>query len=68
MIKNTEANANIIAFIRHIAISGPTLNCMNIMAIKPPMVVRELDAISGIALLNATITASFVGKCSCSSL
>ena len=56
------------ARIRHNAISLPMPNCMNIMAIRPPTVVRELEEISGIALLKATMSASLVGRVLCSSL
>ena len=41
---------------------------MNIMATIPEIVVRELDEISGIALLKATITASLASLSSCSSI
>ena len=41
---------------------------MNIMATIPEIVVRELEEISGIALLKATITASLASLSSCSSI
>ena len=68
MIKNTDSRAHIMDLIRQIAMSGPILNCMNIMAARPPIVVRELEPISGMPLLSAITTASRVGRTSCSSL
>ena len=53
---------------RQMAMSGPMRNCMNIMATSPPMVVRELAPISGMALLSATMVASRMGRVWCSSL
>ena len=50
------------ALIRQTAISGPSLNCMNIMATSPPMVVSELALISGMALLRAMMVASRMGS------
>ena len=41
---------------------------MNIMATMPDTVVRELEEISGMALLRATITASLASLSSCSSM
>ena len=41
---------------------------MNIMATIPETVVKELEEISGIALLSATITASRASLLSCSSM
>lgn len=43
-------------------------NCMNIMAAKPARVVRQLEEISGIALLKARIQAVRVSAVSFSSL
>ena len=64
----TDSKANKIAFIKQIAISWPSLNCMNSMATKPPIVVRELAPISGIDLLRAVMAASRMGSVWCSSL
>ena len=55
------------ALMRQMAISGPILNCMNIMATRPPTVVRQLDEISGMLLDSASMTDSFNGRVSCSS-
>ena len=66
--KNTAHRLKMIALISTIPISGPILYCIKVMAIRPPMVVRELPAISGIALLSAMITASLAGSDACSSL
>ena len=68
MNTNTARSANSTTLIRLMAMSGPILNCMNIMAIRPPMVVRLLEPISGIPLLRAVMTASRMGSCSRSSL
>ena len=46
-----------IALISTMPRSRPSLNCINIIAISPETVVRQLDEISGIALLSAIITA-----------
>ena len=48
--------------------SGPSLNCMNSMATRPPMVVRLLAPISGMDLLRDTMTASRSASRRCSSL
>ena len=66
--KNTARRLSKIALIRHSAISLPIPNCMNIMAISPPIVVSELEKISGIDLLSATISASLMPSVWCSSL
>ena len=68
MTTNTASRANRIALMRHTAMSGPSLNCMKNMATRPPMVVRELEPISGMALLRAAMTASRTGRVRCSSL
>ena len=65
---NTDSRAKSTALIRQMAMSGPILNCMNIMAIRPPMVVRLLEPISGMPLLKAAMTASRMGSCCRSSL
>ena len=62
MNTNTDKSANSTALIRLIAMSGPILNCMNIMAIRPPMVVRLLEPISGMPLLRAVMAASRMGR------
>ena len=56
--RNTESRENRMALIRQTAMSGPSLNCMNIMAIRPPTVVRLLAPISGIAFDREMMTAS----------
>ena len=66
--KNTDKIAKMIALIKQIAMSWPNLNCINIIATIPPMVVKQLLPISGIAFDNASITASFRGNFSYSSL
>ena len=66
--KNTARRLSTIARMRHSAISLPMPNCMNIIAIRPPTVVSELDEISGIALLSATMSASRMPSVWCSSL
>lgn len=48
--------------IRQMAMSGPIRNCMNIMATRPPMVVRLLAQISGMPLRRAAMTASRRGS------
>ena len=58
MMKKTEPSAKNIDLIRQMAISGPTLNCMNSMAMRPPMVVRLDAPISGMPLESASMTAS----------
>ena len=68
MTTNTDKIANKMDLIRQMPISGPILNCMNIMAARPPMVVRLLAPISGMPLLRATMTASRRGRVWCSSL
>ena len=50
---NTDSIAKNIALIRQIAISGPSLNCINSIAAIPPIVVIELPATSGIELCRA---------------
>ena len=66
--RNTENRARKIAHIRHTAMSMPMPNFINAMAIRPPIVVSELEKISGIALLRATISASLMPRVLCSSL
>ena len=65
---NADSRAKKMDLIRHSAISGPSLNCMKSIAIRPPMVVRLLAPISGMDLLSATMTASRSGSSRCSSL
>ena len=60
--RKTETRLIRIALIRTIPRSGPILYCMKVMAIRPPMVVREEPDISGIALERASITASLGGR------
>ena len=57
---NTDSSENRIALMRFTAMSGPSLNCMNmnIMAIRPPMVVRLLAPTSGMAFDREMMTAS----------
>ena len=55
---NTDSSENKIALMRFTAMSGPSLNCMNIMAIRPPMVVRLLAPTSGMAFDSEMMTAS----------
>ena len=55
---NTEKMLKNIAFISTVPRSRPSLNCISIIATIPETVVRQLDDISGIALLSAVITAS----------
>ncbi len=59
MTTKTDSMENRMALMRQMAISGPILNCMNSMATRPPMVVRELELISGILLASDSMTASF---------
>ena len=66
--RNTDKRLKIIALIRTIPISLPIPNCMNSMAIRPPIVVSELPDISGIDLERAMIHASLGGSSACSSL
>ena len=56
------------ALIRQMPMSGPILNCMNSMAQRPPIVVRELEPIFTMALLKAAMAASRVGRVFRSSL
>ncbi len=56
--RNTENSEKKIALIRLMAISGPSRNFINIMAMRPPTVVRLLAPISGMALLREMTTAS----------
>ena len=65
---NTDRILNIIALMSTIARSPPILNFINARAIRPETVVRQLEDISGIALLRAVIHASRQSICSCSSL
>ena len=65
---NTDRILNIIALMSTIARSPPILNFINARAIRPETVVRQLEDISGIALLRAVIHASRLSICSCSSL
>ena len=46
MTTKTDSMENRMALIRQMAISGPILNCMNSMATRPPMVVRELEELT----------------------
>ena len=46
--------------------SRPSLNCISIIAPIPESVVRQLEDISGMALLNASMQASRVGRVTCS--
>ena len=55
---NTHIILSIMAFIKTRPISNPILKCINIIAPKPEMVVRQLPDISGIALESAVIAAS----------
>ena len=66
--RNTDKRLRMIALIRTIPISAPIPNCMNSMATRPPIVVRELPVISGIDLDRATMQASLGSSVICSSL
>ena len=66
--RNTEPSARKMDLIKHTDRSGPILYCIKPMAINPPIVVRELPQISGIALLKAMIIASLDSRLACSSL
>ena len=57
-----------IALIKTMPMSKPIRNCINIMAAKPASVVRQLEEISGMALLSARIQASRADARSRSSL
>ena len=65
---NTERILKSTALIRTTPRSMPMPNCMNIMAARPARVVRQLEEISGIALLKARIQAVRVSAVSFSSL
>ena len=65
---NTERILKSTALIRTMPRSMPMPNCMNIMAARPARVVRQLEEISGIALLKARIQAVRVSAVSFSSL
>ena len=54
------------ALISTTAISRPMPKCMKARAPRPEMVVRELEEISGMALLRASIQASLVPRVTCS--
>ena len=58
MTVKTENREKMIALIRLTAISGPRRNFMNIMATRPPTVVRLLAPTSGMAFDRETMTAS----------
>ena len=66
--RKTENSEKKIDLIRQRPISPPILNFMNIIATSPPMVVRLLAQISGIALLSATTAASCIDNVLCSTL
>ena len=63
---NTESRLSKMALISTTAISRPMPKCMKAKAARPEMVVRELDEISGMALLRASIQASRVSSVACS--
>ncbi len=65
---NTDSRLSMIALISTTARSEPILNCIKASAISPEMVVKELEEISGIALLSAAMQASLASRCSCSSV
>ena len=65
---NTARRLITIDLISTIPISGPILNCINVIATRPPTVVSELPVISGIAFESAMIVASLAGSVICSSL
>ena len=58
MSRNTDSMENTMDFISTLPRSPPRPNCMKVMAISPPMVVRLDDAISGTAFSSASIIAS----------
>ena len=66
--RNADSSAKAMDLMRQMAMSGPSLNCMNSIATMPPTVVRQLAPISGMDLLSAAMTASRMGKRRCSSL
>ena len=68
MRKNPANSEKKMDLIRQIAMSGPSRNCMNSIAIRPPTVVSELAPISGMDLESAIMTASRMGSTRCSSL
>ena len=63
---NTDSRLSRMALISTMAMSRPMPKCMKASAPKPEMVVRELEDISGMALLNASMQASRVGRVTCS--
>lgn len=65
---NTLSRAYSMAFMRHMPMSAPILNCMNSIAASPPTVVRELALISGMDFASAAMAASRMGSVSCCSL
>ena len=68
MTTKTASMEKRMALMRQTPISAPTRNCMNSIATRPPMVVSELELISGILLAVASMTASFSSKLCFSSL
>ena len=60
--RNADSSAKAMDLMRQMAMSGPSLNCMNSIATMPPTVVRQLAPISGMDLLSAAMTASRMGK------
>ena len=62
MTTKTDSMENRMALMRQMAISGPILNCMNSMATRPPMVVRELELISGMLLASDLDDRLFQGQ------
>ena len=57
--KKTVMKLHKIPLVKTIPISKPILNCINIKAINPDIVVKELANIEGIELAKVDITASF---------
>lgn len=55
---NTERMLKRMAFTSTMPRSRPMPNCMNIMAMRPARVVRQLEEISGMDLLKARMQAS----------
>ncbi len=63
MSRNTVSMDMNIDFISTLPRSPPRPNCMKVMATRPPMVVSEDEAISGIAFASASIAASYTSSC-----
>ena len=62
MSRNTVSIEISMDFISTLPRSPPRPNCMNVIATRPPMVVSEDEAISGIAFDSASTAASYGSK------